>query len=155
MTLLATVQNIQINLFPDHIIRFIADADIDSDGGPNIDHDPCWQPQTTLQFRGKSIDAQQVPYAVIPLGILNKVRPIGLGCHVICTHILTGKTAAGVLADLGPTRKVGEISPAMARLLGVDPNSRTGGEERNVIHYEIHLGVPALVNGVTYDLQPL
>ena len=153
--LLATIQGVAITLCGDGVVRFIANADIDSDGGPNIDHDPCWQPDTTLRHAGASINAQQVPYVVIPIGILNMVGPIGLGCLVTCTHILTGKAGSGVLADLGPRSKVGEISPAMARLLGIDPNSRTGGESRNVIRYELHIGVPAVIDGVTYALQKL
>lgn len=153
--LLATIQGCPIILHADGVIRFTADADIDSDGGPNVDHDPCWQPDTTYHHQGKAINAQKVPYAVIPLGILNLVKPMGLGCKVVCTHTLTHRSAEGVLADLGPTRKIGELSPEMARRIGVNPNSVRGGESRQVIRYEIHLGVPAVIDGIQYALQRL
>jgi hypothetical protein len=152
---LKQIEGCDINLDQDGVIRFTADADIDSDGGPNVDNDPCWQPETTLKFNGKSINAQKVPFAVIPIGILNKVGPIGLGCKVIVTDTRNGRWAFGVLADLGPTRKVGEISPEMARRIGINPNSVRGGEDEKVIRYEIFIGVPAVVDGITYKLQPL
>lgn len=155
MKVLKTIEGVNIYQVGENCLRFIADADIDSDGGPNVDNDPCWQPDTTLHFNGKPINAQTVPYAVIPLGILNLVKPIGLGCKVVCTHITTNKSAIGVLADLGPTRRIGELSPEMARRIGINPNSRFGGEDRRLIKYEIFLGVPAVVDGITYQLQPL
>ena len=153
--LIKTIKGVPIILDDDNVIRFTADADIDSDGGPNVDNDPYWQPDTTLHHNGLPINAQTVPFAVIPIGVLNKVKGLGLGCKVIVTNALNGRSAVGVLADLGPTFKVGEISPAMARLIGVNPDSVRGGESRNVIRYEVFLDVPAVVNGVTYKLKRL
>lgn len=152
---LAVIQNCPIVLCADGVIRFTADADIDSDGGPNVDHDTCWQPDTTYHYQGKPINAQVVPYVVIPEGILNLVGPRGLGCHCVVRNPLNGRIANAVLVDLGPTRKVGEISAALARRLGVNPNSVSGGEEHHVIEYEIYIGVPAEVDGITYPLQAL
>ena len=149
------IQGGPVFLRADGVIEFTADADIDSDGGPNVDADPCWNADTSYHHQGRPLNAQRVPYVVIPIGILDRVKPIGLGCAVTVTHTLTGRAARGVLGDLGPTAKDGEISPAMARLLGIDPNSRTGGEARRCIRYEIHVGQPAVVDGVTYPLQPL
>jgi len=153
--LLKTIESGPVFLRADGVIEFTADADIDSDGGPNVDHDPCWQADTSYHHAGKPLNAQTVPYVVIPIGILNLVKPIGLGCLVIVTHTLTGRSAAGVLGDLGPTAKDGEISAAMARRIGVNPNSRNGGEARRCIRYEVHIGIPAVIDGVTYALQPL
>ena len=153
--LLSLIQGCAITLDDDGVIRFLADADIDSDGGPNVDHDPYWQPDTTLHLRGKPINSQVVPYAVIPIGILNKVRPIGLGCQVRVTNRSNGKSCDAVLADLGPTRKIGEISAECARRLGVNPNSVRGGTEKRIIFYEVYLGIPAIVVGISYKLQPL
>lgn len=153
-TVIKTVDGVDITYRPG-LISFTADADIDSDGGPNIDHDPYWQPDTTLHHHGQPINAQRVPYCVIPIGILNKVPEMGLGCHCVVTNTRTGQSATAVLADLGPTRKIGEISPALARKIGVNPNSRIGGEERKIILYEIYVGNPATIDGITYKLQPL
>ena len=153
--LLKMIQGGPVFLRADGAIEFTADADIDSDGGPNVDDDPCWQAQTSYRYLGRSLNAQIIPYVVIPIGILDLVAPVGLGCAVTCTHTLTGKCGHGILGDLGPSTKDGEISAAMARLLGVNPNSRTGGESRRVIRYEVFIGKPAVLNGITYPLQPL
>jgi len=152
---LATIEGGDIILHSDGVIRFMGNFDIDGDGGPNIDHDPCWQPDTSLHHNGKPINSQTVPYVVIPLGILEKVGPIGLGCMCIITNTITKKSANAVLADLGPSRKDGEGSAELARRIGLSGNARTGGEDRRIILYEIHIGVPALIDGVEYKLQPL
>lgn len=151
--ILKRIQGVDIYLCPDGVIRFIGDFCIDSDGGPNVDHDPCWQPDTTLHHNGRPINAQTVPYVVIPQGILDKVGPIGLGCQCFATY--RNKKVGAVLADLGPFTKQGEGSPELARRLGINPNSRTGGLEEEVVLYEIFIGVPAIVDGVAYKLQPL
>lgn len=152
---LKQIEGSPITLCSDGVIRFVGDMDIDSDGGANVDHDPCWAPDTTLHHNGMSIDAQKVPYLVCPIGILELVEPVGLGCQCYAVHLRTNREAGGVLADLGPSRKDGECSAALARRIGVNPNSVNGGESRKVILYEFHIGVPAVVDGVTYHLQRL
>jgi len=153
--ILKTIEGSPVTLGIDGVIRFMGDMDIDADGGPNIDADPCWQPDTTLRHAGASIDAQAVPFVVCPIGVLDLVHEIGLGCHCRVTHTKTLRQADAVLADLGPRSKTGEGSPALARLLGIDANSRHGGEDRPVILYELHVGVPAVIGGVAYALQSL
>lgn len=153
--LLKTIEGKPITLGIDGVIRFLGNMDIDSDGGENIDHDPCWQAETTFKHNGHSIDAQKVPYVVCPQGILELVGPMGLGCYCRVTHTLNFREADAVLADLGPYKKDGEGSPALARLLVINPNSRYGGEDRPVILYELHVGYPAVINGIQYALQPL
>ena len=153
--LLKTIEGSPVTLGSDGVIRFLGDMDIDSDGGPNLDRDPCWQPDTTLRHAGLSINAQFVPYLVCPIGILELVGPIGLGCQCQATHTQTLKTSPAVLADLGPRSKTGEGSPALARRLGINPNSRYGGEDRKCILYELFIGIPARIDGIEYHLQPL
>ena len=136
-------------------MSYLAKLAVDSDGGPNIDHDPYWQAETSLKLNGKSINAQKVPYTVIPIGISNMIPPIVLGSKVICTNTKNGKVVEGVVADLGPRTKVGEASCEMARRLGLSGNSNHGGTSDHIIHYEIYVGVPAVVDGVCYQLQPL
>lgn len=130
--------------------------------------DPCpgaYVSATSLKLRGadggplkasdpfRYVDAATVPFAVVPPAILKKTKGIVLGCKCIVTNRKTGKTAVGVVADSGPTFKIGEISPAMARLVGVPASARSGGEKSFVIQYEIFPGVAAVVNGVEYPLQ--
>ena len=153
--LLKILDNGSIVFCVDDAIRFIGDMDIDSDGGPNVDHDPCWQPDTTLHFNGHAINSQIVPYVVAPIGLFEKVKGIGLGCKCVVTHLKNKLSCDAVCADLGPATKDGEGSAALARRLGVNPNSRTGGEDRPVVFYELYVGIPAIIDGVTYDLQPL
>lgn len=134
-------------------VFFVGDLDIDSDGGSNPDHDPYWQPQTSLKFHGKSIDAEAVPGVVVPGWLPHAVGPIVLGCLCKVTNLATGQQAWGVAHDTGPLKKTGETTPAMARRVGVNPNSVSGGEEKPIILYEMWPGKPAVVDGVTYDLQ--
>jgi len=153
--LIKIIEGSPVTLGIDGVIRFVGDMDIDSDGGPNVDKDPCWQPDTTLRHAGGSINAQTVPYVVCPIGVLDLVHEIGLGCRCVVTHTKNRREAVAVLADLGPRAKTGEGSPALARKLGINPNSRYGGEDAKVILYELHIGVPAVIDGVEYALQPL
>jgi len=153
--ILATVEGSDIVLGGDGVIRYMGPARVDSDGGRNVDRDPCWQPDTSYHHQGKPLDAQSVPYVVIPLGILERVGPIGLGCAVTVTHSVSKKTARGICGDLGPRLKKGEISCEMARRLGLNPSSTRGGDDRPLYLYEFHIGVPAVIDGVTYQLQPL
>lgn len=69
------------------------------------------------------------------------------------TNTRNGKTCSAVVGDIGPHRKLGEISIACAAALGIDPSPTRGGEERHVVEYVIEPGVPAVVNGITYRLQ--
>ena len=148
-------------------VFFVADADIDCDGGSNPHHDPCWQRDTSLHFprRGqpgsKPIDSERVPGIVVPPIIVTAVAGIVLGCRGRATKMRKRNglwqdiaSADAVVFDTGPTRKDGELTPALAKLLGIDPNPNTGGEDAAIIRYELWPGVPAVVDGLTYDLQP-
>lgn len=134
-------------------VHFMGDADIDCDGGSNPHHDPCWQPDTTLHLNGKPIDAETVPFIVVPPLIIKGVLGIVMGCLAQVTNTRNGKSCMAVVADSGPSKKIGEISPACAKAIGVDPNPNTGGEEKPVIFYELWPGKEAVINGITYPLQ--
>lgn len=135
-------------------VFFVGDMDIDCDGsGGNPDHDPYFQADTSLHYHGKALNAYEVPYVVVPPVVAQRTKGIVLGARALVTHLETGKQAVAVVGDIGPSNKVGEGSPALAKLLGLDPNPNHGGTERPVIAYEIFPGVAAEVNGVLYDLQ--
>jgi len=154
MKTLSTIEGCLINLREDGSIDYLAKAAIDSDGSDNRHHDPCWQRQTSLTFHGRPIDAEAVPYVVVPPQILYSVPGIVLGCMATVTHILTGQSTAAVVADIGPRLKLGEVSCECARRIGLSGDPNHGGEDRNVIHYVIHPGIPAVIDGITYKLQP-
>lgn len=132
---------------------FVADFDIDGDGGENVDHDPDWQPQTSLKHDGKPIDALAVPGVVLPGWLPAAVGPIVLGCRARVTNLANMAQANAVTHDTGPLSKVGEGTPALAKRLDIDPNARTGGESRPIVLYEFWPGTAAVIDGVTYQLQ--
>lgn len=144
----------QVFLHNDGRVSFVGDADIDCDGGPNPLKDPFWQSDTALHHLGKPINSELVPGIVVPPEILNGVKPIVLGCKAQVTNRKTGKTELAVVFDVGPHSKVGEISPALAKLIGVNPNPINGGEDDPVLLYELWPGIPAVVKNITYTLQP-
>jgi hypothetical protein len=93
------------------------------------------------------VDSETVNYIAIPQEIRNGAKGVILGCKVKCYHRPTGKTAWGIVADIGPRTKVGEVSIAMARALGMNPSPRSGGEEKAVVEYTIYGNQFAEVNG--------
>lgn len=99
----------------------------------------------------KWVDAETVPYVVVPPLIIRGVRGIVLGCKALVTY--KGKCVQGVVADIGPRTKCGEVSIAMARELGIPSSPRTGGIDTPDVEYEIYPGVPAVVNGEAFELQ--
>lgn len=134
-------------------VEFTGDMDIDCDGtGGNPFHDPCFQPDTRYHFQGKALHAEKVPYMVVPPIVIKGTVGIVLGA--LCEVTYRGKTALAVVGDSGPTRKVGEGSPRLAELLGINPNPNHGGTDDFAVHYKIHVGVPAVIDGVHYTLQP-
>jgi hypothetical protein len=140
-------------------VEFTGDMDIDCDGsGGNPHHDPCFQPDTTLHYParpsklGKPLCAEKVPYVVVPPIVVRGTRCIVMGS--LCEVTYRDKMAFAVVGDSGPTSKVGEGSPRLAELLGINSNPNHGGVDEFAVTYKIHVGVPAIINGITYQLQP-
>jgi hypothetical protein len=59
-----------------------------------------------------------------------------------------------ICGEIGPEDKLGEASCELARRVGLNPNPNYGGTEDKVITYIIYVGIPAVVDGVAYKLQP-
>lgn len=156
MKTLGTLENCTITVAgtsPHEVVEYVAKAAIDSDGSDNRHDDPCWQRDTTLRFRGRSIDAESVPYVVVPPMIVRGVKGVVMGCKAIVRNSETGQYCEAVVADGGPRLKIGEISCECARRIGLSGNPNYGGTMKRVIHYQIFPGVRAIVDGVEYDLQ--
>lgn len=157
-TLLATIQTADIKLFTDtdtgkEIVRFTADMDVDADGsGGNPFHDPDFQPDTRLHFKSRPLHAEVIPYVVVPPIVLSGTKGKVMGAHCIVTNTVNGKKSTAVVGDSGPTRKVGEGSPALCEALGLDPNPNHGGTSDHIIEYEIFVNQPATVV-IEYNLQ--
>lgn len=138
-------------------VWFVADYDNDADGGDNPDNDRCWQADTSLHFPkrpgGKPIDAEKVPGIVVPGWLVAKVPGIVLGCHGRATNLRNMMWEDAVVHDTGPQNKDGEGTPALSRRIGIDPNANHGGEDFAAVLYEFWPDVPAVVDGITYELQ--
>jgi hypothetical protein len=155
MKKLGTIENCPIWEDGNGIVSYRAKAAIDSDGSDNRHHDPCWQADTSLHLAGHPIDAESVPYIVVPPLILQGVKGIVLGCRALVTHIGNARTVEAVVADIGPRRKLGELSCECARRLGLDGDPNHGGTEDKVVSYTLFPGIPAKVDGILYALQPM
>lgn len=134
-------------------IHFVADLDVDVDGSGSSHGDPYFQPNTSLHFEGKPLNADEDDFIVVPADLPHLVKGIVLGCQARVTNHRNGRTLSCVVGDLGPTTKDGEASRSLALKLGVNPSPINGGEDFAVILYEFWPGVPAVVNGKHYSLQ--
>ena len=156
--LIATLEACDIVLYTsgnkDELVKFVAKAAIDSDGiGTNPDHDPDYQNDTTLHNDGKALNADTVPFIVVPPIVCRKTANIVLGSVAFVQNTETYDWCLAVVGDIGPSLKIGEISPACARYIGLSPNSKHGGTDKKIISYVIYVGVPARIAGVQYTLQ--
>jgi hypothetical protein len=136
-------------------VAFLSDADIDCDGsGGNPDHDPYFQPDTSLHGpNGQPLNAYEVPFIVVPPLVCERTRGKVLGSQARVLNITNHKGCKSVVGDIGPRSKTGEVSVECARRLGLDPNPNHGGTSERIIYYSIDVGVPAVVDGVTYALK--
>jgi hypothetical protein len=87
------------------------------------------------------VDAETVPYIVVPPIIVRKTAGIVRGCKARVTR--GDKVVDCVVADLGPANKIGELSIAAARVLGLNPSPRHGGTEQQELLYELWPGIAA------------
>jgi hypothetical protein len=101
------------------------------------------------------VDAASVPFIVLPSHWRREAVGVVLGCKAIIKDKY-GKLllSAGVL-DFGPTTKLGEASIACAKFFGVPSSPKTGGTDEKRFIYIFFPGIPAVINGVTYQLQPM
>lgn len=137
------------------------DIAITINGAPLVLENGIIPTKTAYRFRGKGpndpaayVDAETIPYAVVSPLIRNAAIGVVMGCRCRMTNTLTGQSVEGPMADIGPRRKIGELSIAAARAIGIPHSPRTGGEERRVIRYELWPGTSAKVGDVTFDLIP-
>jgi hypothetical protein len=78
------------------------------------------------------VDAASVPYVVLPP---QGFRHAKLGDFATIVNLQNGKVVGGIVADeSAPELPMGEGSMALARMLGIDSNPRTGGTEKGVAY---------------------
>jgi len=136
---------------------WFGDADNDVDGAPYWHEDPYGQSGTRWLYNGKAINGDLIPYIVVPPQIIAVTPEIVGGC--VATAEYKGSKVACVVGDSGPRSKIGEMSPAALRALGLPaPHNGNGGLDTQEILYRIWPGVPARleINGAIYQfsLQP-
>lgn len=98
------------------------------------------------------VDSETVPYVVVPPLIVQKTKGVVRGCLARIAY--KAKTVICVVADKGPRSKIGELSIAAARRIGIPSSPKSGGISNNGILYELWPGKAALVDGFQYELQP-
>lgn len=87
------------------------------------------------------VDAETVPYIVVPPLIIQKTVGIVRGCKAQVTF--RSISVDCVVADRGPSNKIGELSIAAARAIGLPSSPRNGGTEKQEVLYELWPGIAA------------
>ncbi len=151
MRLIATIEGEPIHEFDDASVHYKAKAAIDSDGTGPHHGDRTAQDQTTYK---PDLNADVDSYIVVPPAIRNGVKGVVIGCLANVTNTKNGRHTAAVVGDVGPHKKLGEISCACASAIDLNPSPVDGGIDEHAIEYVIFPGVPAIVNGKQYHLQP-
>ena len=154
MRLIATIEDEPINELDDGTVTYTAKAAVDTDGSGPLHGDPCAQADTTLHWQGKALNADEDKYIVVPPAIVHGVKGAVMGCQAWAKNVSNGMETEAVVGDIGPHKKLGEVSVACAKALGINPSPNSGGTERHIIHYSLKPGLPAVVDGKQYSLQP-
>ena len=136
------------------IIQYVAKMAICADGIPrNTYGDPHWQSKTAYRHGGKYLNADKVPYVVVPPSIIAAVEQVVLGSECEVENLSNKMVSDAICGEVGPQNKLGEGSMELARRLGLNPNPRHGGTEDHIIRYTIFVGESAVVDGTKYKLQ--
>lgn len=111
---------------------------VDADGSPRArEIDPHGDTKTSLRYadgRRGSINAEEVPYIVMPKGEFAK-HGLNLGDMALVRNKENGRLSVAVFADAGPSHKRGEGSMALASELGLNRNPNHGGSQRPNFEY--------------------
>jgi hypothetical protein len=94
---------------------------------PTAAHDP----NVAVDDYRRYVPANSVAYVSVPPEILQLGAKLGDGCLV--TDRDTGKSVQAIIGDVGPHRKLGEVSVFCAASIGIDSSPRNGGAGRGVI----------------------
>ncbi len=102
--------------------------------------------------RRRWVDAEAIPYMVLPGSIRQACKGVVLGCRARITRTTDGLFVDGVYADSSGAN-IGECSVFAAKVFG-EQWSASNGDERRIYSYEFYPDQPALVNGEQFRLIP-
>ena len=137
----------------DGSVGWTSKAAIDSDGTGSHHGDRTAQNDTSLHYEGKPLNADIDKYIVVPPAIIHGVKGIVLGCQAIVSNTRKDLSTAAVVGDIGPHKKLGEISTGCASAIGLNPSPVDGGTDEHIINYVIFPGMAAVVDGKQYALK--
>ncbi len=112
-----------------------------------------WREGFTKHDRRRWVDAEAVPYMVLPGSIRQACKGVVLGCKARMTRTTDGLFVDGVYADSSGSN-IGECSVAAAKVFG-EQWSASNGDERKIYEYQFWPDDPALVNGEQFRLIPM
>ncbi len=116
-----------------NITRDKAEAEAD----PRLRHDPWYLPKTAMNFEGEPVDADAVPYVVLPPPVY---QATGAKKGDLCEVTYNGLQCYAIYAEVGPKTKIGEGSMYLARQLGINDDPRVGGLSAHEVTYTILVG---------------
>lgn len=153
LSVLLTINGVKIYVNEDKsYVCFTSDLDVCNDGSGPSHGDETYQPMTAYWNAGKYLNADVDKYIVVPPQIRSMVPGIVMGCRGKVTQ--EGETGyPGVVGDIGPDYTTGECAYCLAKQ--VNPSvGHNSGDKNRVYFYELWPGVPAVVDGKQYKLEP-
>lgn len=133
-------------------VCFTSDLDICNDGSGPSHGDSSYQSMTAYYNGGKYLNADVDKYIVVPPQIRAMVPGVVMGCQGKVTR--ENKDAQpGVVGDIGPDYTTGEAAYCLAKVINPSVGYNSGDKKR-VYLYELWPGVPAVVDGKQYKLEP-
>jgi hypothetical protein len=101
-------------------VQFKAAMNVDTDGGSSAESrsDRYYQSQTSMKLGGRYLDADRLPFIVLPPGL---VRETGAKLGDLVHVEKDGKSMYAIYGDGGPSGKIGEASMYMTKFF--DPRS--------------------------------
>lgn len=134
-------------------IWFRSDCDVCTDGTGKHFGDKTAQDETAYWNGGKFLNASKDQYIVIPPQVRSLVAPVVMGCMARMTRVSTGEMEPAVCGEIGPSDKTGEAAICLCKKLNPTLSANVGDSALDYI-YELWPGVPAVVHGKHYDLEP-
>ncbi|MCG5235149.1 glycoside hydrolase family 75 protein [Xanthobacter oligotrophicus] len=124
-------------------------------GYPLTDADGNIYSKTTYAWKGRPIPTRYVDAATVPYVVVNPlVRRHAVGVVIGCRALISYKdrSIVAVVADVSGVGRIGELSIAAAKALGIKSSPRTGGIGTGV-RFEMWPGSAAIIAGEIYELQ--